>query len=276
MTQIDSLATFQATVWEYYHVHGRTLPWRTSKTTSKPPNPYHVMISEYMLQQTQVPRVIPKFQQFITLFPTVEALAAASLHEVLKVWTGLGYNRRAKYVHAAAKEIVTVYGGKMPKSLTCLEALPGIGRNTAAAIVAYSFNRPVIFVETNIRTVYIHHFFAEQEAVSDQEILAMVQATLDQTNPREWYWALMDYGTFLKTKYPNMHRKSSHYKKQSPFDGSKRQIRGEVIRLLATKPRTHEELHHKITDSRLGVVLDDLQKESLIAYSNSLYTLAGE
>lgn len=227
-----------------------------------------------MLQQTQVPRVIPKYEQFITKFPTVTTLAEASLAEVLTLWSGLGYNRRAKYIHAAAKEIAVVHNGQVPDSVAELVRLPGIGSNTAAAILAYSFNMPVVFIETNIRTVYIHHFFSEEERVSDQAILQLVQQTVDAQNPREWYWALMDYGTVLKTTSPGIHQKSTHFKKQSAFHGSKRKVRGEVIRFLATGAKTKEQVREQVQDSRLEEVLQDLTREELVVYQTDTYQLA--
>lgn len=264
---------FQSAVWEHYDGHARALPWREPEDDGAF-DPYKIMVSEYMLQQTQVPRVIPKYHQFLTAFPTVTALANASLADVLKVWSGLGYNRRAKYIHAAAKEIVSTHKGHIPDNPQQLLALPGIGNNTAAAIATYSFNMPVAFIETNIRTVYIHHFFAHQDKVSDQEIMLLVEQTVDKQRSREWYWALMDYGTFLKSSRTGMHQKSTHFKKQSPFHGSKRKVRGEVIRLLTTGAKTEEQMSWDIRDSRLAVVLKDLISEGLVEYNEPLYQLS--
>lgn len=202
----------------------RDMPWRADT------RPYYVLVSELMLQQTQVSRVIPKFEAFITVFPDEKALAQASLAEVLGHWQGLGYNRRAKFLHDAAKQVVTL--GHFPDTYDELVELPGVGKNTAGAILAYSFNHSTLFIETNIRTVYIHHFFADDFAVDDKEILAKLAETLDD-QPRRFYWALMDYGSWLKASGIRNTDKSRHYKKQSRLEGSLRQMRGEIIRRLA-------------------------------------------
>jgi A/G-specific adenine glycosylase len=227
------------------------------------------MVSEIMLQQTQAARVIPKYQEFLTLFPTVQSLAAASLADVLKAWSGLGYNRRAKFLWQAAGQIKNTF----PDTLDDLVALPGVGVNTAGAILAYSFNQPVVFIETNIRSVYIHHFFEDRRDVHDTEILPIVKVTLDKEHPREWYWALMDYGVYIKNTVGNTSRNSKHYTKQSTFAGSRRQIRGQIIRLLSERPVSDEEIRNIISDTRLDEVLNDLTKEQLIRLDGHLYRL---
>lgn len=234
------------------------MPWREHI------DPYWVMVSEIMLQQTQVDRVKPKFATFIATFPTVTALAKVPLAEVLKVWVGLGYNRRAKFLHSAAREIVERYNGKLPQDQKELTTLPGIGPNTAGAIMAYAFNVPVVFIETNIRSVLLYHFFATQEKVSERELLEVATAVLDMNNPREWYWALMDYGTFLKKTVGNNIAKAASYKKQSTFKGSLRQIRGQVIAVLSSGAQSQERLAEVITDPRLSQVLAHLHAEKLI------------
>lgn len=254
------LQQFQEIVWDYYAKHARDLPWRSSEADGSF-DPYKIMVSEIMLQQTQVSRVIPKYEQFLTRFPNVSALADAQLGEVISVWQGLGYNRRAKYLQLAAKQVVREFGGMLPASVEKLEALPGIGKNTAAAICAYAFNQSVSFIETNIRSVYIHHFFNDTEQVHDKDILKFVEQTCDQEMPREWYWALMDYGSYLKSSIGNMSRQSKAYVKQSKFEGSRRQIRGNVLRYLSEGPHTEKDLQERITDERLGLVINDLEKE---------------
>ena len=261
-------AAFQELIWDYYHEHGRDLPWRHAETDGSF-DPYKIMVSEIMLQQTQAARVIPKYHQFLQQFPTVQDLAKAELSQVLTAWNGLGYNRRAKFLWQAAQAI----GEHFPATMEELVKLPGIGANTAGAIVAYTFNRPVVFIETNIRTVYIHHFFADGDDVHDKQLLPIVQATLDQEHPREWYWALMDYGVFIKTTVGNTARSSKHYTKQSSFVGSKRQIRGRVIRLLTGGPVSRHRLVSEIDDPRLPEVLADLEKEQLIRQVKQQYCL---
>lgn len=219
---------FQAFVLDWYKVNGRhALPWR--QTT----DPYKVLVSELMLQQTQVARVIPKYEVFIQTYPTVQLLAAASLGDVLRLWQGLGYNRRAKYLHTCAQTVVSDYGGVFPVTEVDLRKLPGIGPYTAAAICAFAYNQPVELVETNVRQVMIHHFFKVQAEVTDAEILQKVSRTLPQDNARTWYAALMDYGTHLKAQHGNNTKKVKGYTKQSKFKGSDREVRGAILRALA-------------------------------------------
>lgn len=227
-------------------------------------DPYKIMVSEIMLQQTQVPRVIPKYRDFLNLFPTVESLAGASLGDVMRVWNGLGYNRRAKFLWQAAQVVSSQYQGVFPREQKALMALPGIGINTAGAILAYAFNKPVVFIETNIRTVFIHHFFADTPQVDDKEIALLVRGTLDEHHAREWYWALMDYGSYLKQTVGNKSRTSKGYVKQSKFTGSNRQLRGALIRTLLTRPHTVEELQAAFIDERLSSTLAQLVAEGLV------------
>lgn len=258
------LLDFRETVWAYYGAHGRhDLLWRQPDVHSQF-DPYRILVSELMLQQTQVPRVIPKFAEFIARFPTITALATAPLEEVLRVWSGLGYNRRAKFLWQTAQIVVRDHHGELPRSAEALVALPGIGANTAGAILAYAFNQPVTFLETNIRTVFIHHFFHDQDQVADRALLPLVSAALDTESPREWYWALMDYGTHLKQTVGNRSRASKSYVKQSAFEGSRRQIRGQVLRSLGEQPRTLSELATIIPDQRLPGVVADLADEGMI------------
>lgn len=258
---------FQKTVWDYYNRYARDLPWRHTD------DPYKILISEIMLQQTQAARVIPKYEAFVKQFPTARTVAKAPLAEVLKAWSGLGYNRRAKFLHEAAKVVDKQLGGKFPKTIEQLTLLPGIGKNTAGAILAYAFNIPVIFIETNIRTVYIHHFFTDKADVADSELIPIIEQTLDTTNSREWYWALMDYGVFIKSTVGNRSRSSKHYAKQSKFEGSKRQVRGRVLKMLATQPQTEQQLMESVADIRLPEVLDDLIKEKMISRNRQTYHL---
>ena len=267
------LKKFQTTVLAYYETHGRhDLPWRIPDKDGF--KAYKILISETMLQQTQVARVVPKYGQFLQLFPNVEALAEASQGAVLTAWSGLGYNRRARYLHRAAQAIANDYNGKLPNNVTDLTKLPGIGVNTAGAVVVYAFNQPVIFIETNIRSVYIEHFFKDSKVpISDKAILELVELTIDKNNPREWYWGLMDYGSHLKQTIGNGAVRSAHYKRQSVFSGSKRQIRGQVIKQLAIAPHSKGQLERLIPDERLEAVLADLINEKLIHKSPNGYTL---
>ena len=229
-TPVDEIAAFREVVLGYYQDHGRDLPWRRTA------DPYAALVSEVMLQQTQVPRVIPKYEAFIARFPTVNALAAAPLADVLALWSGLGYNRRAKSLKAAAEVIVGKHDGCVPNTVEGLTSLPGVGYATAAQILAFAFGVGVPFLETNVRSVILHHFFADAEQVPDAALLPLVEATLDRQDPRTWYWALMDYGTYLKRALPNPSRRSAHHARQARFEGSNRQLRGWLLRELTARP----------------------------------------
>lgn len=260
---VEDLTFFNELIWQKARELYRDMPWRQDT------RPYYVLVSEVMLQQTQVDRVIPKFEQFIAQFPTVEALARAPLAEVLTIWSGLGYNRRAKFLHEAAKKLLAQYSGKFPETQAELTTLPGVGVNTAGAILAYSFNQPVVFIETNIRTVYFHHFFQDQQAVEDRELRALVEQTLDQEHPREWYWALMDYGSELKRRGLGRIDQSRHYKKQAPLKGSLREVRGMIVKALAAVDLSPAELEAMMPhDERFARALAALVKEGLVTTTN--------
>lgn len=259
---------FQELIWQKARELHRDMPWRSD------PSPYNVLVSEIMLQQTQVDRVVPKFLSFMSEFPSLNVLEARPLADVLKVWNGLGYNRRAKYLHDAAKKVVTTYGGKLPDDYQKLVGLPGVGHNTAAAILAYAYNQPVAFIETNIRTVYFHHFFRDQNEVSDTQILEIVEATMDREHPREWFWALMDYGTFLKRQGVRYNNKSAHYKKQPRLKGSVREVRGQIVRLLTQESQSEKQLKISlVADDRFEPALQALVREGLIIQKDNLFHL---
>jgi len=221
-----SARAFRNRIYDYYEKHGRVLPWRKTR------NPYRILVSEIMLQQTQVERVIEKYKEFLAAFPDFPSLAKAPLAKLLRIWSGMGYNRRALALKALAQKVVEEHNGKLPADHDKLLELPGIGKYTAGAVLAFAFNKPVIFMDTNIRRVYIHHFFHDQENITDDEITSFVEQTLDTSDPRKWYNALMDYGSMLKQKQVNPNRKSAHYTKQSPFENSNRQVRGMILKAL--------------------------------------------
>jgi len=260
-------------VYRHYNEHPRDLPWR--KTT----DPYRIVISEIMLQQTQAGRVIEKYKQFIRAFPTFSSLAHAPLHDVLTMWQGLGYNRRAIALKKIARIIAEEHKGKLPISEEELLKLPGIGKYTAAAVLTFAFNHPTVFIETNIRRVFIHFFFRDREGVTDAEISLLVAKTLDHTNPRKWYYALMDYGVMLRRQYPNPNRRSAHYQRQSPFEGSNRQARGIILRLLVRKPGILEkEILRELKGSseKIRENLDRLQQEGFIERKGKRFIVAKE
>lgn len=251
---------FQNSVFRYLNFNRPEMPWRLTPTA------YFVLVSEIMLQQTQVGRVIPKFETFIARFPDIQSLAAAPMSEVLTLWSGLGYNRRAKFLWQAARMVVQEYDGEIPHEEKELVKLPGIGPNTAGAVAAYAFEQPSIFIETNVRTVYLHHFFADSlERVDDRTLGELVALTLFREDPRQWYWALMDYGAFLKQTAGGWLTRSSHYRKQSPLRGSPREMRGRIIRALTVGTLTERELRVAVkADERFRPALTALQREDLI------------
>ena len=263
----QKIRQFRRTIWSYYRRQGRHhLPWR--KTT----NPYRIVVSEIMLQQTQVDRVIPKYKLFLKTFPTFKALAQAQPSQVLKIWQGLGYNRRALALHKLSQIVVTEYKGKLPSDPNILVELPGIGPATASSIAAFAYNHPSPFIETNIRRVYIHFFFNKTRTpIDDQKIMKLIEASFDQKNPREWYWALMDYGTMLAAIGTNANIKSRHYRKQSTFSGSMRQLRGAILRKvlsptsnqIITVERLVPELQEPL--ERIEKALAALEKEGFVA-----------
>ncbi|MFX1289269.1 MAG: A/G-specific adenine glycosylase, partial [Promethearchaeota archaeon] len=166
-----------------------------------------------MLQQTQTNRVSEKFQKFIQEFPDFQSLAKAPLNNVLKVWQGLGYNRRAVALKKIADKVVNELDGILPADVEILKSFPQIGHNTASSIVAFAFNIPTFFIEVNIRRVYIYFFFPGKSSIADQNIMPIVRKTLDHSNVRKWYYALMDYGVMLKKTHPELNKRSAHYRK---------------------------------------------------------------
>lgn len=260
LTKIQ-IKKFQKTIYGYYHKHGRNdFPWRTTR------NPYHILVSEVMLQQTQVGRVIPKYREFVLRFPTIRALAGARVREVLRTWSGLGYNRRALALKRAAVVIQNRFGGRVPADVESLVSVPGIGPATACAVRAFAFDLPAVIIETNIRTVFIHFFGGRRRRVSDLVLRPLIEQTLDWNNPRRWFSALMDFGAMLKKKYPNPSRRSAHHTTQTRFEGSNRQARGLLVKLLARKNLTHAELRIAtgLPAKKLRYVLSQLTKEGLV------------
>lgn len=260
---------FQELVWEKARELYREMPWRRDT------RPYYVLVSEIMLQQTQVDRVVPKFEAFIERFPDIATLASAPLSDVLKLWSGLGYNRRAKFLHEAAKKIETDFSGVFPSTPEALQSLPGVGVNTAGAIMAYSFNQPVVYIETNVRTVYFHHYFDDVASVTDKELRVIAAETLDREHPREWYWAIMDYGSYLKRQGVGRITKSHHYKRQSALKGSVREVRGAIVRALSARPLNKMELRAETyDDDRFEKALEGLLTDTLISRKGQKYHLA--
>src|SRR4051812_23579495 len=261
------IKAFTNTIWNYYKKYGRDLPWRHDTTT------YRVVVSEIMLQQTQAPRVVKKFESFLKKFPNWKALAEAPTIEVLKEWQGLGYNRRALNLQRLAQTI----NGKLPDTYEELLELPGIGPNTAGSVLAFAFNIPHPFIETNIRTVFIHFFFKNSRGkVHDKKLMPFIEKTLDKKNPREWYYALMDYGCYLKQTEINPSRKSKHHMKQSKFKGSNRELRSHILKLVLKNKSLEEEILKAFPDKKIETVqknISDLIREGFIEFKNNHYII---
>lgn len=217
---------FQTEIWKFYKTNKRDFPWRRTR------DPYRILISEIMLQQTQTARVVPFYNRFTNEIPDFSALVRVPSAKVLRLWQGLGYNRRALYLKRIAKRVAEEYGGKLPNDPNELCKLPGIGTNTAGAICAYAFNKPVPFVETNIRKAFIHFFFAEHMQVSDAQILEKISEAMDTKDPREWYYAVVDFGAHLGKKRIVKNERSAHYRPQSKFEGSNRELRAKILRMI--------------------------------------------
>lgn len=266
----NGLAQFNEFLFSYFKNQGRVLPWRSVIT------PYTTFISEVMLQQTQVDRVIDKYTAFIAVFPSFDVLAAASPTEVLRLWQGLGYNRRALFLHRAAKIIVQQYNAVLPDDPEQLMKLPGIGTATAASITAFAFNKPTVFLETNVRTVFIYFFFPRKKVVADEELLALVKKTVPADNACDWYSAIMDLGSDLKKCIGNQTRRSKTYTTQSTFHGSDRQIRGKILRLLLRKgTMSFESIIQELKEpaKRVFSILIGLEKDGLVVLKGQVYSL---
>jgi A/G-specific adenine glycosylase len=275
----------------------RNLPWRMTR------DPYKVLVSEMMLQQTQVDRVVPFYTRFVRQFPTSQKLAKAPLSKVLKAWQGLGYNRRAVFLQRSAKLLSKKSSGLPYRassrsrarlfsqgviaslSTEFLENLPGVGPYTARAVAAFAFNKPEIFVETNIRTVFLYHFsrLSLGRNVLDKEILPLVEKALKKSKmqPREFYARLMDYGAVLKRQGIKLNNKSAHYTKQSKFEGSYRQLRGAVLRELLKRPMTKRQLSNSIARAiktkrpyrDVTRVLANLSSEGLVELKRNRFSI---
>jgi A/G-specific adenine glycosylase len=275
------VVSFQKTILDFYRKEGRQFPWRETR------DPYAILVSEVMLQQTGVERVVPFYLSFLKKFPTPRALAGAPLSDVLAAWQGLGYNRRALYVKRAAENIMSEHGGRVPRDARELEALPGVGPYTARAVAAFAFGKPAAFVETNIRAAYLHFFFRGRKKVRDEEILELVGQTLpnkihsprriEPCSVREWYHALMDYGAMLKCAVGNPNARSAHYAKQPAFKGSRRELRGKILKRATAEGfvRTADFASRQNT-FRAADIFSDLAREGFLRKVGSGFALSRE
>lgn len=264
--------TFVDFIWQEGKARWRDLPWRNID------DPYAVLVSEIMLQQTQVSRVMNYWERFLRVFPTLDSLAAGDTSLVLELWQGLGYNRRALALKQTAEICSKDFNGALPKEYDQLLSLPGIGKATAAGVLCFAHNVPALYLETNVRTVFLHHFFSDMDQVSDKSLEPLVAKTTSPSDPRGWYYALLDYGSYLKSSVINPSRRSKHHAKQSAFEGSRRQKRAEIVRMLLTNPDMafvdiRRELNAfelqrgrgEVNDSDLLAILDRLVKEGFLS-----------
>jgi A/G-specific adenine glycosylase len=272
------IAAFRDRVLGHYKASGRSFPWRSTR------DPWAILVSEIMLQQTQTDRVLPKYLAWLEAWPDPAALAAAALSDVLELWSGLGYNRRALSLVRAASLIAAAE--RFPDDEESLLDLPGVGPYTARAVLAFAFGRPVVLMETNIRSVFLHSFFEGVEGVADSQISPLVEATLLREDPRTWYYALMDYGVEIKRREGNPNRRSAHYAPQSPFADSKRRIRGSLLKALVERSGEGGESVGADADElaaalpfareRVDAALTELVAEGFVAESGGIYRLGGE
>lgn len=275
---------FQKHIRSWYKKNGRhDLPWRPPSLKLRKDNtldPYHILVSEVMLQQTQVARAIPKYHEFLKAFPTIQHIAGASNARVLTIWQGMGYNRRALNLKQAAERILKEFGGKIPDRRAALESLPGIGPGTAGAVLAFAFGKRIPFIETNIRRIYLHFFFSSKTGVDDSDILKKIEATLPPTRSREWYWALMDYGALRFKSIPNPNTRSKHYAHQSAFKGSRRELRGKIIdELIREKKLPQNELEKRLLPiigerKDFSIIVKELAKEGFITIAKGAISLS--
>jgi A/G-specific adenine glycosylase len=276
-TQLKKLSE---ALWSHYDRAGRhDLGWR------KNPSPYRVVVSEVMLQQTQVVRVEEYFKNWLKQYPSWKALSEASLRDVLLSWQGLGYNRRGKYLHDIAQIVTCEHKGKLPSDRASLEALPGIGHYTAGSIRAFAFNELDVLLETNIRTVLFYHLYNYQKhslkSVSDQELFVLLERliasdTRAKENPRDFYYAMMDYGSHLKQTVGNLNQHSKSYVKQSKFEGSRRQLRATIVRqILAGEQVSKQELYSKLGKDKILIdeLLAELVEEGQIRQHGNIYAV---
>src|SRR3989338_11207277 len=268
-----TIPKFQQTILSWYKTNRRDLPWRRTH------NPYRIMVSEVMLQQTQVSRVLPKYQEFLQAFPNPQALAASNDAKLLKIWSGLGYWRRARFLKEACKKIEIDFNGKFPESTQRLRTLPGIGPYTAGAISCFAFGNNEPFIDTNIRRVYLHFFFKGKTDVHDAEILKIAKKAIPKEDARNWNWALFDYGA-LALKDKKINKKSRHYAKQSKFIGSFRQYRAKLMRFMLSQPKhdmpktaaldfLEEILRKEEQDYSAGEILESLIQDKLVKQNNT-------
>ncbi len=270
----EGLLAFKTLILAFYAEHGRPFVWRETS------DPYRILVSEVMLQQTQTGRVLPKYEAFLLRWPSFSSLAEASTEELLSVWKGLGYNRRALNLRRSAR-MTEEWGWTIPNDRTLIDSLPGVGKATSAALRSFCFGEKSVYLETNIRRVLLTCFYPDEEEVKDKELeLLLEKLSMIVEDMKSWYYALMDYGVLLKALFPNANKRSAHYTKQSKFENSNRQIRGLLIHLLTdtgSKPlSTIYDLLPSFEDERIRASLGQLEKEGFVQEAEGVYRINEE
>jgi len=255
---------FQIRILKWYKFNKRDLPWR--KTT----DPYYILISEIMLQQTQAMRVTPYYDRFIKKFPTMEKLASAKKSEVLKIWSGLGFNNRAIRLKEIAERIQSDFNGRFPKTSEELLSFKGIGDYTAAAILSFAFNKNAAVIDTNIRRVLIHELQLSHN-ISKAQLEKIALQVLPVGKSRTWHNALMDYGALAATaKITKIKSKST----QSPFKGSEREVRGKILKLLLKNREVkNSELEILFPVGSIKTIISKMKTDKLISEANGIISI---
>lgn len=260
----DELRSFRHLVLDWFEENQRDLPWRNTR------DPYRVLVSEVMLQQTQVSRVLPKYTEFIEHFPSVAALGAASTGEVLRAWKGLGYNRRAMYLRQTAEAIQLEYRGIFPERISDLERLPGIGRYTARAIACFAFEAHVAIVETNVRRA-IDWFVdpALKTALPQAALEHLAMRLLPPNVAWQWNQAMIDFGALY---VPTRPRNSDRPRPAQRFEDTDRFWRGRIVDVLRVAEGALpfeamlEQLPYRPDERRVRKLLTALSDEGLVRY----------
>ncbi|NBK22887.1 MAG: DNA repair protein [Spirochaetia bacterium] len=270
----QGLLDFKTLILDFYAQHGRPFAWRRTS------DPYQVLVSEVMLQQTQTGRVVPKYESFLSQWPDFPSLAEASTESLLSVWKGLGYNRRALNLRKSAR-MTEAWDWTIPNDKVLIESLPGVGKATSAAIRSFCFGQKSVYLETNIRRVLLSTFYPEVEEVKDKDLeLLLYELSLINEDMKSWYYALMDYGVLLKALFPNANRRSAHYTKQKKFENSNRQIRGQLIHLLTDTGSKELSVIYDLLpyfeDERILNSLEQLTKEGFVQEKEGVYGLREE
>ncbi|HVQ00922.1 MAG TPA: Fe-S cluster assembly protein HesB [Candidatus Thermoplasmatota archaeon] len=260
-----TISKFQRKVWAFYRTHRRRLPWRTTH------DPYKILVSELMLQQTQVSRVITFYNKWIQQWPTIQDLAHASRREVLQAWMGLGYNTRALRLQQAAKTIVGDYQGDVVQAMRQYQEIPGVGRYTSQAVLIFATNADLVTVDTNIRRIFIHEFGLPKD-ISERNLWDLALRCLPTGRSRDWHNALMDYGALHDTALTTGVKPKT---RQGRFEGSNRQLRAQVIRLLLQQDRSFTELQKRldVPKVKLQHILATLIEEDFISRKKNRYLL---